>query len=136
MKTLLLYLFALALAPSALANPQHGQPPQEPNTSEHSDTTISIRESDQTLCHTPLWINFYEVTVAAYAHGGGTVEVSEYEKQVFAWVRSSEEFSDGGAEAFVDHIKDIPGQLVKIIAEDPAVLESCANFSVALIGPP
>jgi hypothetical protein len=42
----------------------------------------------------------------------------------------------GDREAWVDHVKDIPGQLVEIIREDPAVVDSCANFSVALVGPP
>ena len=48
---------------------------------------------------------------------------------------SSEEYG-GDAKAFVVHIKDIPGQLIEIILEDPEVLASCANFSVALVGPP
>ena len=40
------------------------------------------------------------------------------------------------AEGWIDHIQAIPGQLIAIIREDPAVLDSCANYSVALVGPP
>ena len=39
------------------------------------------------------------------------------------------------AEGMVDHLKDIPAQLVDIVKHDPKVLDSYANFKVALMGP-
>ena len=71
-----------------------------------------------------------------FAVGADNVQVHDFEEQVFAWVRASAEIPGDNAEAFVDHIKDIPRQLLAIIQEDPTVLDSCANFSVALVGPP
>jgi hypothetical protein len=39
-------------------------------------------------------------------------------------------------EKMVDHLKDIPRQLVQIVTVDPKVLVSCRNFDVALVSPP
>jgi hypothetical protein len=139
MKSTIIYLSTFVLSASiayAADNPIERHASQEPSTSGEGPATVSIRQTDESLCDTPLWVNFYDITVAAFAHGAGQVSIPEFEQKVFAWVRASEEFSDGGAEAFVEHIKGIPRQLVEIIREDPAVLDSCSNFSVALIGPP
>ncbi len=64
------------------------------------------------------------------------MQVHDFEEKVFAWVRASDAFPGDSAEAFVEHVKDIPRQLIAIIREDSSVLDSCANFSVALVGPP
>jgi len=139
MKTTILTLFAIVLSASgayATASPQHGQDGQESSASHGGPVTISIRQTDESMCEVPMWVGFYNVTLSAFAHGAAQVEVSEFEKVVFAWIRSSEEIFGDGAEGWVEHIKDIPGQLVTIIREDPAVLDSCANFMVALVGPP
>ena len=139
MKTTFSYLFAVVLSASsayATDNPQHGHAIQGITPSGEEPVTVSIRQTDESLCDTPLWVNFYDLTVTAFTQGAEEVDASEYEQIVFAWIRSSEEIPEGSAEAFVEHIKAIPRQLVEIIREDPAVLDSCSNFSVALIGPP
>ncbi|PCI82141.1 MAG: hypothetical protein COB20_00605 [SAR86 cluster bacterium] len=97
--------------------------------------TVSMRQNDFALCGQPFYDDVYALTVEIFAEGAENVNLEYYQEQVFALVRSSKEFGDD-AEAFVVHIKDIPGQLVDIIFEDPEVLASCANFSVALVGPP
>lgn len=130
MRTVLITLFTALLSittDAALAGPQHGTDP--------SANTVSIRQNDAPLCGTPFYDALYALTVEVFAVGAGRVEVSGYEERVFALVRSAPEFA-GNAEAFIEHIKDIPGQLVAIIREDPSVLDSCANFSIALVGPP
>ncbi len=38
-------------------------------------------------------------------------------------------------DGMVDHLKDIPRQLVSIVKDDPKVLASYDNFTVALMGP-
>ena len=38
-------------------------------------------------------------------------------------------------EGMVDHLKDIPQQMVGIVKDDPKVLDSYDNFIVALMGP-
>lgn len=97
--------------------------------------TVSMRQNDFALCGQPFYDDVYALTVEIFAEGVENVELEYYQEEVFGLVRSSEEFGDD-PEAFVLHIKDIPGQLIEIIREDNEVLASCANFSVALVGPP
>lgn len=104
-------------------------------SSSDAPVTVSMRQNDGALCGTPFWDSIYALTEKVFAIGAANVELAEYERQIFALVRLSEDVPGANAEAFVDHIKDIPGQLVEIIRDDPKVLESCDNFSVALIGP-
>jgi len=138
MKTLFSGLLIVVLSAYSLhsaAEPQHGDANQELATSADAPATVSIRQNDGALCGTPFYDDLYELTVAVFSIGADKVKAVDYEQQVFALIRSTEEF-EGYAEAFVEHAKDIPRQLVEIIREDPAVLDSCSNFSVALVGPP
>lgn len=104
-------------------------------TEQQGPVSFSIREMDGPFCETQPWASFYDVALETYKDGIASVEVADLEQQAFAWVRAAPEFADN-AEGFVEHIKDIPGQLVEIIREDPTVLESCENLAVALVGPP
>ncbi|MFT7471361.1 MAG: hypothetical protein ACI8XU_001257 [Kiritimatiellia bacterium] len=126
-KLLIVILSAFIIGPVATA--QHGSKKEE------APSSVSLRENDFALCGQPFYDNLYALTVEIFADGASKVMPAAYAEQVFALVRSSEEFA-GSADAFVDHIKDIPRQLVEIIREDPQVLASCENFSVALVGPP
>ena len=128
MKKVLIVIFsAFIIVPVAAA--QHGSEKDE------AVAPVILRENDFALCGQPFYDSLYALTVKVFAEGASNVMPSEYAEQVFALVHSSAEFA-ANADAFVDHIKDIPGQLVEIILEDPEVLASCANFSVALVGPP
>ncbi len=123
---------AISLVISAGANgQQHGSETE----SSQAPASVSIRQNNIALCGQEFYDNFYALTLSVFAVGAANVSTEEYTRRVFSLVRSSQEFA-GETEAFVDHIKDIPGQLLQIIREDPAVLDSCANFSVALVGPP
>ena len=69
MKTTIFYLIAIALSTSgayAADNPQHGHANQATTTTGEGSVTVSIRQTDESLCDTPLWANFYDVTVAAF----------------------------------------------------------------------
>jgi len=96
--------------------------------------TISIRQEDAPLCESQFYRDLHELTVEIFAVGATNVKVAEYEQQVFGLVRAADEFK-GSAEAFIEHAKAIPAQLVDIIKEDPKVLDSCENLSIALVGP-
>lgn len=128
MKKVLLVIFSVFIVSNAAAA-------QHASKQEEVEATVSMRENDFALCGQPFYDNLYALTVKIFVDGASNVSSDDYAEQVFALVRSSAEFA-GNADAFVDHIKDIPGQLVQIILEDPEVLASCANFSVALVGPP
>ena len=128
MKNILVAMFSLLLAGEAV-NAQHA------GGQDGVEATVSIRQNDFALCGQPFYDDLYALTVEVFADGASSVVSSEYAARVFALVRAAEEFA-GNADAFVDHIKDIPDQLLQIIREDPTVLASCASFSVALVGPP
>ena len=98
--------------------------------------TFSIRQNDRELCSDQFWVDLYDLTVKEFAVGVDEIALTDYESSVFAHVRTSENFPYGDREAWVDHIKAIPEQLIDIVREDSTVLDSCANFSVALVGPP
>ena len=103
--------------------------------SHEAPATFSMRDNDFALCGQEFWDDLYALSVDVFAIGAANVKAEDYAEQVFALVRSSKQFG-GGADEFIDHIKGAPAQLVEIIDEDPAVLDNCANFSVALVGPP
>jgi len=98
--------------------------------------TFSIRQNDFDLCEDPFYVGFFDLSVDIFGVGVEQVNVTDYQQKVFHYIRTTDTFAEGDREAFVDHVKDIPRQMVEIIREDPAVLDSCANFSVALVGPP
>lgn len=99
------------------------------------NATISIRQEDGPLCDSQFYRDLYALTAAEFAVGAENVNLDDYTEKVFALIRAADEFA-GGAEAFIEHVKAVPAQLVDIIAEDTQVLDSCYNFSVALVGPP
>ena len=112
-----------------------GEMPLHGGSHEQAPATFSLRDNDFALCGQEFWDNLYALTVDVFSIGAANVRAEEYAERVFALVRSSKQF-EGGADEFIEHIKGAPAQLVEIIDEDPAVLDSCANFSVALVGPP
>lgn len=106
-----------SLVISAGAN---GQRLESETESSQAPASVSIRQNDIALCGQEFYDNFYALTLSVFAVGAANVSTEEYTRRVFSLVRSSQEFA-GKSEAFVDHIKDIPGQLVEIIREDAAV---------------
>ena len=138
MKIILLGLFAVLLSFVGFhlgANSHGGTQFRQMHSASEAPATVSMRQNDFALCGQPFYDDVYALTVEIFAEGAENVNLDTYQEQVFALVRFSEEYGSD-AEAFVEHIKDIPGQLIEIILEDPQVLASCVNFSVGLVGPP
>lgn len=102
---------------------------------ESGPVTISIREGDGSLCIEPVFQEYYQLTVKAFAAGPASVDEEKFRQDTFDLMKTSDFFGDLTPEQIVDHIKDIPGQLIQIIREDASVLENCENLSIALIGP-
>lgn len=99
--------------------------------------TISFAQNDDFyLCNDPFWLGVYDMMREVYSIGIDNVTVELLQEKTFAFMRSWPEFTPEQAEGWVEHVKDIPGQFVTIIREDPAVLDNCDNFSVAAVGPP
>jgi hypothetical protein len=82
---------------------------------------------------------FYDITREAFADGPEKVDLEAYKQKTFASQRQGmkqEGIAADQIELWIDHIKDIPRQMIGIVRADPKVLESCEKFSIALSGPP
>jgi hypothetical protein len=77
---------------------------------------------------------FYDATVATFANGTD-IDVDAYEARSFAIFREFARASGVSEAGMVDHLKLIPRQVVGIVKEDPAVLQSFDAFWAALAGP-
>ena len=86
-------------------------------------------------CNDPLVSGFYDITVAAFANGPGNVNLPSYQEKSYAHFRANAASMGGDPDRLVDHLKDIPRQLIQIVTDDPKVLDSCRNLSLALTGP-
>lgn len=77
---------------------------------------------------------YYDATVTAFAHGTD-IDVNAYEAKSFAIFREFARAHGVSEQAMLDHLKLIPRQVVGIVKENPAVLESYDSFWTALVGP-
>ena len=115
----------------------HGAANHAANTDDKAPFTVSFAQNDDFyLCNDPFWLAVYDMMKEVYAIGIDEVTVELLTERTFAFMRAWPHFTPEQAEGWVDHVKDIPAQFVTIIREDPTVLDSCANFSVAAVGPP
>jgi hypothetical protein len=121
-------MLAAAYAPAASA--QHGQghaPPESGSTSLQGDTKAW---SDNPHMHA-----FYDLTRQTLGKDAPPVDFEAYREKSYAIFRTFGVSMGMSAEGMVDHLKDIPAQLVDIVKDDPKVLDNYANFKVALMGP-
>lgn len=132
MKTLLrdLYLLTATALASGTALAQHG--------AEHSPAetvTLDAQGGDY-----PEWFNnthmveFYALSVEML-RASTEVDAPEYERKSYAIFRLFAESLGADPDGMIDHLKAIPREMVGIVAADPTVLDSYANFLVALRGP-
>ena len=101
--------------------------------------TVSL-QGDQSV-----WIKsaelhaFYDLSVASLGKNAGKnagkVDAEAYRDKSYAIFRAFGTRMGSGPDAMVEHLKDIPGQMVSIAKDDPKVLDSYDNFIVALMGP-
>jgi hypothetical protein len=118
----------LMLAPAAMAqHGQHGAPQQGQTLSLQGDTKAW---SDNAHMHA-----FFDLTKARLGAGAGPLDFERYRDEAYAIFRAFGTSMGMDPEGMVDHLKDIPRQLVGIVKDDPKVLDSYANFRVALMGP-
>jgi len=122
-------LTAIAAAALLLSSCAHNSPPPTP-------VTVSLQGGALPTCADRLVSGFYDITVAEFAHGADNVNLASYEERSFAHFRATASAMRMSPEALVDHAKGIPKQMIQIVKDDPKVLDSCQNFSLALTGPP
>jgi hypothetical protein len=77
---------------------------------------------------------FYELSVAMLREP--SVDVAAYEQRSYEIFRALATSLGWHPEGLVDHLKNIPREVVGIVKDDAKVLDSFESFLVALRGPP
>jgi hypothetical protein len=78
---------------------------------------------------------FYELSVKMLGVEAQTLEVAAYERRSYAIFGAFAVSVGIDPVGWVDHLKNIPRELVMIVEEDPTTLDSFENFLLALRGP-
>ena len=113
--------------------------PQGPQAGAQSgDVTVDIQGGYDEWRRSPFIQQYYDLTKASFASGADKVDFAAYQEKSYAIFRAFGGAQGGkeGEAAMLDHLKDIPRQMVGIVKEDPSVLESYDKFWIALSGPP
>jgi hypothetical protein len=113
----------MAFAPTATAQ-----------TTQHGGST-SLQGDTKAWSDNPHMHAFYELTKERLGPGAPKLDFAAYREDAYVIFRAFGVSMGMSAEGMVDHLKDIPAQLVHIVRDDPEVLDSYANFRVALMGP-
>ncbi|HEY7799618.1 MAG TPA: hypothetical protein VIA80_12685 [Hyphomonadaceae bacterium] len=109
-----------------------------PPGAQSGDVTVDIQGGYDEWRRSPFIRQYYELTKAAFANGADKVDFAAYREKSYAIFRAFGGAQGGkeGEAAMLDHLKDIPRQMVDIVKGDPSVLESYDRFWIALSGPP
>ena len=103
------------------------------HASEAQPTTVDIQGAGEWK-RSPHMHAYYEETVATFKNGTD-IDVDAYEARSFAIFREFARANGMNEAAMLDHLKLIPRQVVGIVKENPAVLDSYDAFWAALAGP-
>lgn len=118
----------LATAPAAFAQTPAGGAPAQ-------GSTVSIQGDQASWIADPHVHAFYALTLEAFANGPAKVDEAAYTQKAYAIFREFGAARGVPPEQMVEHLKLIPGQVVKIAREDPDTLKSYDNFTAAIFGP-
>jgi hypothetical protein len=120
----------------------HGGGNPHQATAQHAElsgpTTVDIQGGYNEWRASPFIHQFYDLTKSAFASGADKVDFASYQEKSYSIFRAfgGSTGEKAGEEAMLDHLKDIPRQMVGIVKDDPSVLESYDKFWIALSGPP
>jgi hypothetical protein len=125
-------LLPAVLAPLAFTPvlAQHPQPEQPAGGTITLDAQGHSPEWEQA----PQWREFYTLSVEML-RGNSSPDVASYEQKSYAIFRAFAQSMGASPEGMIDHLKNIPREVVGIVKDDPNVLDSYENFLVALRGP-
>lgn len=130
------HMIAAALAATAAMTPgawaQHGQPP---HGAPADGATTSLQGDTRAWSDNPHMHAFFNLTRETLGKDAPPLDFAAYREKSYTIFRAFGVSMGMGAEGMVDHLKDIPAQLVDIVKDDPEVLDSYANFRTALMGP-
>jgi len=125
-------LLAAGLAAGLSASAAAQQPAPDP----HAHATRSLQGDQSAWRKDPMWRTYYQLTIEAFAAGPAKVDEAAYQAKSYELFRQFAVTHGVPPEHMVDHLKLIPGQIVKIVREDPEVLKTYDNFLDATFGPP
>lgn len=117
----------------------HAAAAEEQHAARQGTTTVDIQGGYDEWRKSPFIQQFYELTKASFANGADKVDFAAYQEKSYTIFRAFGAATGGGKaaeEGMLDHLKDIPRQMVGIVKDDPSVLESYDKFWIALSGPP
>ena len=80
------------------------------------------------------WREFYTLS-NEMLRGNTSPDVAVFERKSYEIFREFARSIGASPEGMIDHLKNIPREVVAIVKEDPKVLDSYENFLVALRGP-
>jgi hypothetical protein len=102
-------------------------------------TTVELQGGYDEWRRSPFIRQFYDLTKASFANGAEKFDFPAYQEKSYAIFRAFGAASGGGKaaeEGMLDHLKDIPHQMVGIVKDDPSVLATYDRFWIAMAGPP
>lgn len=142
MKTKLLAVSALLAAGGCEPAMKHianmHSPQGSPHATQGETVTVDLQGGYEEWRKSPFIHQFYDLTKASFANGADKVDFAAYQEESYAIFRAfgGKDGGKAGEEAMLDHLKDIPRQMIGIMKDDPAVLESYDKFWIAMAGPP
>ena len=117
------------LTPALAQHSQHTGNTQPPET-----ITLDAQGHSPEWEQSPHWRDFYALSIEML-RGNSSPDVASYEQKSYAIFRDFAGSIGASPDGMIDHLKNIPREVVGIVKDDPKVLESYENFMVALRGP-
>lgn len=117
----------------AAAGCMHATPHSHESKEAAQPTIVDIQGAGEWQ-RSPHMRAYYDETVATFKNGTD-IDVDAYEARSFAIFREFARANGMNEAGMIDHLKLIPRQVVGIVKENPAVLNSYDAFWAALAGP-
>jgi hypothetical protein len=123
------WFFVGLLAPSIAAS-------QSPHDAGPGETiTLNAQADSSEWEENEHFRKFYTLSVEMLGSETDEVDVELYEQRSFTIFRAAAISLGVDPDAMIDHLKNIPREMVTNIRRDPTILDSYESFNVALRGP-
>lgn len=134
LSTLAVLAVGLMWSPAAHAQHDLHVAPKQAAPVEQGET-LSLQGDQSAWINNPHMRSFFDLTKARLGKGAPTLDFADYRDKSYAIFRTFAVSMGAKPDAMVEHLKDIPHQMVGIAKDDPKVLDSYDSFVVALMGP-
>jgi hypothetical protein len=124
-KVLLGFLAPFAFTPAWAQHAQHAEP---------QTITLDAQGHSPEWEQSRHWRDFYTLSVEML-RGNASPDVAAFEQKSYEIFGAFAREMGASREGMIDHLKNIPREVVGIVEHDPKVLDSYDNFMVALRGP-